>query len=199
MSKLLDVLRDLFNLSEEQVAQAELDLNNVQKSETDTEETAENQGIDKKESETVEKVDTTTDKKTSDKNEPEGDKKQSARATSNTEGVEETVNREDYKKLEDEIVALKSMLEQTQAERTAERRDAKIKSFKDVQDYDILTTLLDGVEDKDIDGKVAELRKDKGYLFKKPETEGFNPATPQNTLTGVEAAFLELNPDIKLS
>ena len=42
-----------------------------------------------------------------------------------------------------------------------------------------------------------DIKKEKSYLFKTADTEGFNPATPQNKLSGVEAKFYELNPALR--
>lgn len=182
LNKFLEFLKSLVDLSDEQIEKAELELNKTEKTEKKTE--------DKPAEKQEEKVETKTG---------ETVKEQSAGATSNTTNKdgEDTVDMKKYEALQSELKAMKEMLENTQAERVAEKRANKIKSVKNCVDYDVLTSLLEGVEDKDIDAKVAEIQKDKGYLFNTKETEGFNPATPQKTVSGVEAKFLELNPDLK--
>ena len=183
MNKFLEFLKSLLDLSDEQIEKAELELNKTEKTEVKPE--------DKPAEKQEEKVETKTG---------ETVKEQSAGATSNTTNKdgEETVDIKEYKSLQAELKAMKEMLENTQAERVAEKRANKINSIKDCVDYGVLTSLLEGVEDKDIDAKVAEIQKEKAYLFKAKETEGFNPATPQNTLSGVEAAFYELNPSLRV-
>ena len=181
MNKFFEFFKTLFNLTDEQIAQAQLELNNQQKTETDTQNIQINQEKEQKATETVENVNTTT----------ENTEKE------NIEGGD-SVNREDYMKIEAELKAVKALLEKTTKERDSEKRANRIKNVEGCLDYDLLTTLLTGVEDKDLDDKIEAIKKEKSYLFKKPETDGFNPATPQNTMGGVEAAFLELNPDIKL-
>jgi hypothetical protein len=182
LNKFLEFLKSLVDLSDEQIEKAELELNKTEKTDKKTED----KPVEKQE----EKVETKTG---------ETVKEQSAGATSNTTNKdgEDTVDMKKYEALQSELKAMKEMLENTQAERVAEKRANKIKSVKNCVDYDVLTSLLEGVEDKDIDAKVAEIQKDKGYLFNTKETEGFNPATPQKTVSGVEAKFLELNPDLK--
>ena len=182
LNKFLEFLKSLLDLSDEQIEKAELELNKTEKTDKKTED----KPVEKQE----EKVETKTG---------ETVKEQSAGATSNTTNKdgEDTVDMKKYEALQSELKAMKEMLENTQAERVAEKRANKIKSVKNCVDYDVLTSLLEGVEDKDIDAKVAEIQKDKGYLFNTKETEGFNPATPQKTVSGVEAKFLELNPDLK--
>lgn len=181
MNKFFEFFKTLFNLTDEQIEQAQLELNNQQKTETDTQNSQENQEKEQKTTETVENVDTTTE---------------------NTEKEiivgGDSVNREDYMKIEAELKAVKALLEKTTKERDSEKRANRIKNVEGCLDYDLLTSLLTDVEDKDLDAKIETIKKEKSYLFKKPETDGFNPATPQNTMGGVEAAFLELNPDIKL-
>lgn len=181
MNKFFEFFKTLFNLTDEQIEQAQLELNNQQKTETDTQNSQENQEKEQKTTETVENVDTTT----------ENTEKEIIKGG-------DSVNREDYMKIEAELKAVKALLEKTTKERDTEKRANRIKNVEGCLDYDLLTTLLTGVEDKDLDDKIEAIKKEKSYLFKKPETEGFNPATPQNTMGGVEAAFLELNPDIKL-
>lgn len=181
MNKFFEFFKTLFNLTDEQIEQAQLELNNQQKTETDTQNSQENQEKEQKTTETVENVGNTTEN--TEKEVIEGG---------------DSVNREDYMKIEAELKAVKALLEKTTKERDTEKRSARIKSVEGCLDYDLLTTLLTGVEDKDLDAKIEAIKKEKSYLFKKPETDGFNPATPQNTMGGVEAAFLELNPDIKL-
>ena len=181
MNKFFEFFKTLFNLTDEQIEQAQLELNNQQKTETDTQNIQTNQEKEQKTTETVENVDATT----------ENTEKE------NIEGGD-SVNREDYMKIQEELKAVKALLEKTTKERDSEKRSARIKSVEGCLDYDLLTSLLNGVEDKDLDTKIEAIKKEKSYLFKKPETEGFNPATPQNSMGGVEAAFLELNPDIKL-
>ena len=181
MNKFFEFFKTLFNLTDEQIEQAQLELNNQQKTETDTQNIQTNQEKEQKTTETVENVDTTTEN--TEKEIIDGG---------------DSVNREDYMKIEAELKAVKALLEKTTKERDSEKRANRIKNVEGCLDYDLLTTLLTGVEDKDLDAKIESLRKEKSYLFKKPETEGFNPATPQNSMGGVEAAFLELNPDIKL-
>lgn len=199
MNEFLEFFKRLFGLSEEQVAKAEQELNKVQKSDVEVVESAENQDIDKKETETDENAEKSTQKDNTDKKESEDDNLQSADATSN-EGVENmSVNIEEYKKIQAELEAVKGILEKQNSERAAEQRMSKIKEFKDCLDFDYLSQLLDGVEEKDFGAKVEEIKKDKGYLFKVADTEGFNPATPQNKLSGVEAKFYELNPDLRPS
>ena len=153
MNKFLEFLKDFLGLSEEQVQKAEEGLKNIEKLETETKETAENQ---EKETEKVETVENVENKANT---EPLGEKEQSAVATSNTEGVEETVNKEEYTKLQKELADVKAMLENTKAEQAKEKRENKIKSVKDCLDYSILTSLLEGVEDKDFDTKVEEIKK----------------------------------------
>lgn len=182
MNKFFEFFKTLFNLTDEQIEQAQLELNNQQKTETDTQNSQENQEKEQKTTETVENVDTTTENTEKEIIDDGGD----------------SVNREDYMKIEAELKAVKALLEKTTKERDSEKRSARIKSVEGCLDYDLLTSLLNGVEDKDLDDKIEAIKKEKSYLFKKPETEGFNPATPQNSMGGVEAAFLELNPDIKL-
>lgn len=109
----------------------------------------------------------------------------------------EIMTAEEVKALKEELAGMKALLEQTKVEKLAEQRATKIKSIENCLDYDVLASLLKDVEDKDIDAKVAEIQKEKSYLFKGTETQGFNPATPPNTMTGVEAAFFDLNPDLK--
>ena len=181
MNKFFEFFKTLFNLTDEQIEQAQLELNKEQKTDTSTQNSQENQEKEQKTTETVENVDATT----------ENTEKE------NIEGGD-SVNREDYMKIQEELKAVKALLEKTTKERDSEKRSARIKSVEGCLDYDLLTSLLNGVEDKDLDTKIEAIKKEKSYLFKKPETEGFNPATPQNTMGGVEAAFLELNPDIKL-
>ena len=181
MNKFFEFFKTLFNLTDEQIEQAQLELNKEQKTDTCTQNSQENKEKEQKAAETVENVDTTT----------ENTEKE------NIEGGD-SVNREDYMKIQEELKAVKALLEKTTKERDSEKRANRIKNVEGCLDYDLLTSLLNGVEDKDLDAKIESLRKEKSYLFKKPETEGFNPATPQNSMGGVEAAFLELNPDIKL-
>lgn len=181
MNKFFEFFKTLFNLTDEQIEQAQLELNKEQKTDTDTQNIQTNQEKEQKTTETVENVGTTT----------ENTEKE------NIEGGD-SVNREDYMKIQEELKAVKALLEKTTKERDSEKRANRIKNVEGCLDYDLLTSLLTDVEDKDLDAKIESLRKEKSYLFKKPETEGFNPATPQNTMGGVEAAFLELNPDIKL-
>lgn len=181
MNKFFEFFKTLFNLTDEQIEQAQLELNKEQKTDTDTQNIQTNQEKEQKTTETVENVDTTTEN-TEKENIDGGD----------------SVNREDYMKIETELKAVKALLEKTTKERDSEKRANRIKNVEGCLDYDLLTSLLNGVEDKDLDTKIEAIKKEKSYLFKKPETEGFNPATPQNSMGGVEAAFLELNPDIKL-
>ena len=181
MNKFFEIFKALFNLTDEQIEQAQLELNNQQKTETDTQNIQTNQEKEQKTTETVENVGTTT----------ENTEKE------NLEGGD-SVNREDYMKIQEELKAVKALLEKTTKERDTEKRANRIKSVEGCLDYDLLTSLLTDVEDKDLDAKIETIKKEKSYLFKKPETDGFNPATPQNSMGGVEAAFLELNPDIKL-
>ena len=181
MNKFFEFFKPLFNLTDEQIEQAQLELNKEQKTDTDTQNIQTNQEKEQKTTETVENVDTTTEN-TEKENIEGGDR----------------VNREDYMKIEAELKAVKALLEKTTKERDSEKRANRIKNVEGCLDYDLLTSLLNGVEDKDLDTKIEAIKKEKSYLFKKPETDGFNPATPQNTMGGVEAAFLELNPDIKL-
>ena len=196
----MEFLKSLLDLSDEQVKKAEKELKNVEKLEDKIEEIAESQEDENKEEKGEENGKVQGRQEERQVIEPAGDKKQSAGATSNTtEGVEETVNKEDYKKLQDELAAVKSILENTKAEQAKEKRDNKVKSVKDCLDYDYLATLLDGVEDKDFDSKVEEIKKDKAYLFKVTDTKGFNPATPSSTLSGVDAAFFEINPSLRPS
>ena len=181
MNKFFEFFKTLFNLTDEQIEQAQLELNKEQKTGTSTQNSQENKEKEQKTTETVENVETTTEN--TEKETIEGG---------------DSVNREDYMKIQEELKAVKALLEKTTKERDTEKRSARIKSVEGCLDYDLLTSLLTGVEDKDLDAKIEAIKKEKSYLFKKPETEGFNPATPQNTMGGVEAAFLELNPDIKL-
>lgn len=183
MNKFLEFFKSLFDLSDAQIEKAELELKNTQKSDLNNEERKETV-------ESVESIETNTDNKSVD------DKVQSAYATPKKDG--ETMENTELQALQEELKSMKALLEQTQSERAAEKRNSKIKSIKDCVDYDILISLLDGVEEKDIDKKIDEIKKEKSYLFKKVETEGFNPSTPQNILNGVESAFYELNPDLKI-
>lgn len=168
MNKFFEFLKDIFALTDEQIEKANLELNKEEQKE---------------------EVKLASDDVQTANASPSEDK---------DKGSEDIVSAEEYKALQKELKEVKDMLSATQAERAAEKRTSKINSVKDCIDYGVLTSLLDGVEDKDIDAKVEEIKKEKGYLFKKVETDGFNPATPQNTLTGVEAEFLKLNPNIKL-
>lgn len=181
MNKFFEFFKTLFNLTDEQIEQAQLELNKEQKTDTDTQNIQTNQEKEQKTTETVENVGTTTEN--TEKETIEGG---------------DSVNREDYMKIQEELKAVKALLEKTTKERDTEKRSARIKSVEGCLDYDLLTSLLTDVEDKDLDDKIEAIKKEKSYLFKKPETDGFNPATPQNSMGGVEAAFLELNPDIKL-
>ena len=196
MNKFLEFFRDLFGLSEEQVKKAEQELNNVEKMTDGTEKTLENQENESKKSETAEKIEKTAEIKETEKKEPAGDNLQSA-GDVNKEGVEETVNMETYKKLEAELAKVTAILENTKAEQAKEKRDNRVKGVKDCLDYNLLGTLLEGVEDKDFDTKVEEIKKEKAYLFKTTDTKGFNPATPSSTLNGVEEAFFKNNPDLR--
>lgn len=199
MNEFIEYFKRLFGLSDEQVAKAEEELKNVKKSEEETKETAENQEKDNKKVETVENVETASKKEELTKTEPVGDKLQSAGATSNTDKEVEKMSftAEEYKKLEAELAAVKGILEKQNAEKAAADRMNKIKEFKDCLDYDYLGQLLDGVEEKDFGAKVEEIKKDKSYLFKAPETKGFNPATPQSAMDEVTALFYEYNHDIR--
>ena len=180
MNKLFEILKSLFAMSEEELENTELDIKKVEK--------VEDKSVEKVEEEP--KKEEKTDTKSKDV------ETQTSLVNENKDG-EDTVKMEEYKALQDELKAMKELLETTQAERVAEKRANKIKSVKDCLDYDVLTSLLDGVEDKDIDSKVEEIKGEKAYLFKAKETEGFNPATPSSTLSGVEAEFYKLNPDLR--
>lgn len=199
MSEFFEYLKRLFGLSDEQVQKAEEELKNAKKSETESKETAGNQENENKKVETVENVATTSKKEEIEKTEPVGDKLQTAGASSNTDKEVEKMSftAEEYKKLEAELAAVKGILEKQNAEKAAADRMNKIKEFKDCLDYDYLGQLLDGVEEKDFGAKVEAIKKDKSYLFKAPDTKGFNPATPQNTMDEVTAAFYDFNHDIR--
>ena len=199
MNEFLEFFKRLFGLSEEQVAKAEQELNKVQKSDVKVVENAENQDIDKKETKTEENTEKPTKNADIGKNESADDKKQSAGDVNDKdEGVENmSVTVEEYKKIQAELAAVKGILEKNNAEKAAAERMIKIKEFKDCLDFDYLSQLLDGVDEKDFGTKVEEIKKDKGYLFKAPETKGFNPATPQNTMDEVTASFYEFNHDIR--
>ncbi len=183
MDKLLDFIKEWLGLTDEQVKKAELDLN---KTDDKPEDKPEEKPVEKEEEKTKQTGETVEE--------------QSAGATSNTEkeGEEpmETVDAKEYKALQEEIKSLKSIIEKQKLDSVAEKRATKIKGIKDCLDYDYLTTLLDGVEDKDFDNKVEEIKKSKGYLFKQPETEGFNPAPVSEGLNEVESAFYKINPDL---
>ena len=178
MNKLLEILKELFGLTDEQLEKAKSE---EVKPEDKTEDKTEDKPVEKEE----------------EKTKPTGEtvEEQSAGATSDTD--KEAIDMSNYKELQEELKAVKEMLEAAKSETLAEKRKNKIQSIKDCVDYDILTTLLDGVEEKDFDTKVAEIQKNKSYLFKSKETDGFNPATPQNTMSDVEAAFYAKNPDLK--
>lgn len=199
MNEFLEFFKRLFGLSEEQVQKAEQELNKVQKSDVEVVENAENQDIDKKETKTEENTEKPTKNDNTDKKESADDKKQSAGDVNNEgEGVENmSVTVEEYKKIQAELAAVKGILEKQNAEKAAADRMGKIKEFKDCLDFDYLSQLLDGVDEKDFATKVEEIKKDKGYLFKAADTEGFNPATPQSVTSGVEAKFFELNPHLR--
>lgn len=123
--------------------------------------------------------------------------KQAASNTEQSKGADEmTVSMSEYKKIQDELAAVKSILEKNNADAAAEKRMNKIKGYKDCLDHSYLSTLLEGVDEKDFDSKVEEIKKEKGYLFSKPETDGFNPAEPSNTMDGVQIAFYKQNPDL---
>lgn len=177
LNKLWEILKSLFEMSEEELENTELELKNKEKVE------------DKPADKVEEKEEKKTDTKSKDV------ETQTSLVNKDKDG-EDTVRMEDYKALQEELKAMKELLETTQAERVAEKRATKIKSVKDCLDYDVLTSLLDGVEDKDIDSKVEEIKGEKAYLFKAKETEGFNPAAP-STPDGVTAEFLKLNPDLR--
>ena len=198
MNEFLEFFKRLFGLSDEQVAKAEQELNKVEKIDSEVENDAENQDIDTKETKSTEKAVKSIDNKETEKDESVDEKMQSAGdVNKDTEGVETMVNLEEYKKIQAELAAVKGILEKNNAEKAAEQRMSKIKEFKDCLDFDYLSQLLDGVDEKDFGTKVEEIKKDKGYLFKAADTEGFNPATPQNLMSGVEAKFYELNPDLR--
>ena len=194
MNEFLEYFKRLFGLSEEQVQKAEDELKNIENLETEPKEIAENQDIKNKKAETNTNVEPT---KETDK--PVGLEEQSAGATSNTAKEVEKMSftAEEYKKLEEELAAVKGILEKQNAEKAATDRMNKIKEFKDCLDYDYLGQLLDGVAEKDFGTKVEEIKKNKSYLFKAPDTKGFNPATPQNTFDDVTAAFYDFNHDIR--
>ena len=195
LDKFFEFFRVLFGLSDEQVEKAQEELKNTKKSDSESEKSTESKEKEKEKDKPVEKVETITETEKKEKLKSVDDESQSADATSDT--VKGGESMEEFKVLQEELKAMKALLEQTQAERATEKRATKIKSIKDCIDYDVLTSLLDGVEDKDIDTKIQEIQKEKAYLFKAKETEGFNPATPSSTLTGVEAAFFDLNPNLK--
>ncbi len=198
MNKFLEFFRVLFGLSDEQVQKAELNLNNIEKLTDSVEKDAENQENTKEELKIDKTVEESTDTKDLDKNEPEGEEIQSAGDANRTEGVENmNFTAEEYKKLQEELAAVKGILEKNNAEKAATQRMGKIKEFKDCLDFDYLSQLLEGVEEKDFASKVEDIKKEKSYLFKTADTEGFNPATPQNKLSGVEAKFYELNPALR--
>lgn len=173
LNKFFEFIKELFGLTEEQVEKAKLTL--------------------------------TDDEKLEDGNKEEKVGTESAEGTDGTEDIKEEKKQEDgeimtaeeVKALKEELAGMKALLEQNKVEKLAEQRATKIKSIENCLDYDVLASLLKDVEDKDIDAKVAEIQKEKSYLFKGTETQGFNPATPPNTMTGVEAAFFDLNPDLK--
>ena len=181
LNKLFEILKSLFTMTEEELENTELEIKNIEKVEVKP----------------AEKVEEKEEKKTDTADTKSKDVVTQTLVVNENKDGEETVDIKEYKALQAELKAMKEMMEATQAERVAEKRAAKIKIIKDCVDYDVLTSLLDGVEDKDIDAKVAEIQKEKGYLFKAKETDGFNPAIPQKTLTGVEAEFYKLNPDLR--
>lgn len=187
MNEFLEFVKKLFGLSEEQVKKAEETLKIVEepKNTDDISETIK--------SETKEETDTTTEKEDLTKTQSLDVGTQSL-DVNNNEGDEENMS---MNALQEELKAVKEMLEASKAETLAEKRKNKIQNVKDCVDYDILTTLLEGVEDKDFDKKIAELQKEKSYLFKSKETDGFNPATPQAAVGDVEAAFYAKDPDLK--
>ena len=194
----MEFFKKLFGLSDEQMQKAEQELNKVQKSDVEVVENAENQDINTKETKTEEKAEKTTKNDKEVKTESVDDKNQSAGDANKAEGVEKmSVTLDEYKKIEAELAAVKGILEKNNAEKAASERMTKIKEFKDCLDYDYLSQLLDGVEEKDFGSKVEEIKKDKGYLFKTADTAGFNPATPQNTFDEVDAAFYAINHDLR--
>lgn len=181
MNKFWELFRNLFGLSDEQVEKAQEELSKIENNEEDK---PEDKGPDsEKEEDKAEDI-------------ADGVGTQPAGVSGDSKGDVEMVAKEEYKKLQDELAAVKGLLEQQNAERVAEKRKSKIDSYKDCLDTSYLSTLLDGVDEKDFDKKVEEIKKEKAYLFSKPETDGFNPAEPNTKMNGVEAAFYKNNPDL---
>lgn len=179
MNRLLEFFKELFGLSDEQIERVQDELKNEEK----TEETPAEEKKDEKVEDTADGVGT-----------------QPAGVDEEVKGDEDmSVSAEDYKKLQDELAAVKGLLEKQTADALKEKRMNKINGYKDCRDTSYLSTLLEGVEEKDMDKKVEEIKKEKAYLFSKPETEGFNPSEPNTKMNGVEAAFYRNNPDLRPS
>lgn len=185
MNDFLGFLRKLFSLSDEELEKVSAEIEKGTNEDEKAKEMGKEQKPEKKAEETKEKKDIA-----------EGVRIQ--QAASNTDKGDEDmgVSVEEYKKLQEELAAVKGILEKNNADALAEKRMNKIKSYKDCLDTSYLSTLLDGVDEKDFDSKVEEIKKEKAYLFSKPETDGFNPAEPNNKLSGVDAAFYKQNTDL---
>ena len=177
MNKFLEFFKGIFGLTDEQLEKAQLEFEN------------------KEPNEEVEKAEHKDEEKEEDKEEDK--EEEHTKEEPNNKGGE--ADMKELELLKEQVAKLTEMLEQKDKEAMQKARQDKIKSVKGCNDYDVLETLLKDVKDDDIDSKVEEIKKEKGYLFKKINTEGFNPAQPQNTLDGVDRAFLELNPGLKLN
>ena len=202
MNKFFEFFRALFSLSDEDLESLELSVKNEQKAEDETGKQNNNNEKDKEVKETEKVSNNKENVKTDKKGTGETVKEQTAGASSvsiqdEKQKEADSVSIAEYKKLEQELASVRKILEDTKTQQIQEKRDAKIKTYTDCLDPSLLTTLLDGIDEKDMDAKVEEIKKEKGYLFKSVETKGFNPATPQNTLSNLEAKFYERNPDLK--
>ena len=184
MDNFWDFLRSLFSFRDEELEKVSEDIKKSEKSK-DKPDVGKEDNVAKKDEGIAESVRTQPEGVNGDKEDKE----------EVSEDMSVTV--EEYKKLQEELAAVKGILEKNNADAAAEKRMNKIKSYKDCLDPSYLSTLLDGVKEDDFDSKVEEIKKEKAYLFSKPETEGFNPAEPNNKLTGVEAAFYSQNTDLK--
>lgn len=192
MDKFLEFFRALFGLSDEQLEKAQEELNKVEK----IDEKPEKEDKEDKEDNGT-KADAT--KADATKDTAKGVSTQPAGVNDKDKGDAEMVSAEEYKKVQKELAAVKAILEKQNADAIAEKRMNKITGYKDCLDTSYLASLLEGVEVQDFDKKVEEIKKEKAYLFSKPETEGFNPAEPSTKMNGVEAAFYRNNPDLRPS
>mgnify|MGYP007022168669 CR=1 FL=1 len=116
MNKFLEFFKELFGLSDEQLEKAQEELVKEQKSEN----------------EEVEETEKNDDKVGSDKGTADGVGTQPACVNEDNKGdADMSVSLEEYKKLQDELAAVKGILEKNNADAAAEKRMNKIKSYKD--------------------------------------------------------------------